>query len=126
MRKTCIFAAGGMTETAVSVTDRDRARASRAGLMQSIFPRFDEAVSPEFYRLSGRLRAITNALFIVANLVLAPQLGKLGFDPDVHLRTLIAFLIIHSLDLGLGLVLWRGRLSTRAMRRLTFVCIVLE
>jgi tRNA A-37 threonylcarbamoyl transferase component Bud32 len=102
------------------------ASASRSGLMQSIFPRFDEAVSPEFYRLSGRLRAITNGLFIAANLVLAPQLGALGFDRDVHLRTLIAFLSIHAIDLVLGIVLWRGRFSLRTQRRLTYASIVLE
>jgi tRNA A-37 threonylcarbamoyl transferase component Bud32 len=115
-----------MKDTSVSRADRERVTATRAGLMQSIFPRFDEAVSPEFYRLSGRLRAITNGLFIVANLVLAPQLGALGFDRDVHLTTLIAFLVIHSIDLVLGLVLWRGRFASRTQRRITYASIVIE
>src|SRR5262245_40571628 len=115
-----------MRETTVSLTDQDRVAASRTGLMSSLFPRFDEAVSPEFYRMSGRLRAMTNLLFIVANLVMAPQIDALGFDAHVHWRTLFVFLSIHVLDLSLGLALWRGRMTARSMRRVTYASVVLE
>jgi len=73
---------------ATQVTVNDNARPSTSprrsrGFLTTIFPRFDEAVSPEFYRLSGKLRAITNGLFMVANFVLAPQVDALGFDRAV-------------------------------------------
>ena len=99
---------------------------SRPSLLASLMPRFDEQVSPEFYRLSGRLRALANAVFLLANVILSPQVGALGFDPDVHLRSIIAFSCIHLVDLTLGLLVWRAPLTARAMRRLTYVSVVIE
>ena len=97
-----------------------------AGFLSSLFPRFDAAVSPEFYRLAGKLRAITNLLFLISNFVLAPQIEALGFDPHVHWRVLIAFTMIHLVDGGLALWLWRGHMPVRWMRRATFAGVGLE
>ena len=67
-----------MGETRDSVTDR--ARRTSSGFLASLVPRFDAEVSLEFYRLSGKLRAITNLLFLITNLALGPQVEALGFD----------------------------------------------
>ena len=99
---------------------------SRPSLLSSLMPRFDEQVSPEFYRLSGRLRALANAVFIIANLILAPQVHALGFDPDVHLTATLVFTFVHLVDFVLGVVLWRATLMPRTMRVLTYVSIVIE
>jgi tRNA A-37 threonylcarbamoyl transferase component Bud32 len=112
-------------ETRVSVADSRPSR-SRTGFLSSLVPRFDEQVSPEFFRLSGKLRVISNALFLIANLIMAPQVTALGFDPHVHLRTAIAFIGIHAVDLTLGLILWRVKLRMHAMRQLTYASVTLE
>jgi serine/threonine-protein kinase len=110
-----------------------RARASRTRttgprrLLSSLVPKFDESVSPEFYRLSGKLRAFSNALFLLANLIMAPQVDRLGFDPDVHLTTALTFSGIHLVDLLLSVTLWRlGSLTVRGMRALTIASVLLE
>jgi tRNA A-37 threonylcarbamoyl transferase component Bud32 len=117
MRETMGTASGGPTRPATTRI---------SGLMSALVPRFDESVSPEFYRLSGRLRAMTNLFFIAANVAMAPQLGALGFDPDVHWKTLIAFSAIHVVDLVLAVILWRRATTPSAMRRLTYASVVLE
>src|SRR5258706_14018009 len=76
--------------------------------------------------MTGRLRLITNALFLVANFALAPQVKQLGFDPYVHWRTLIAFTAVHSIDALLGLWLWKAATSATRMRQLTYASVVLE
>ena len=60
------------------------------GFLTWLFPRFDAAVSPEFYRQSGKLRALTNLVFLLSNLVIAPRVESLGFDPTVHWRVVVA------------------------------------
>jgi tRNA A-37 threonylcarbamoyl transferase component Bud32 len=95
-------------------------------VLSSLLPKFDERVSPDFYRLSGKLRAFANVLFIVSNLAMAPQVEKLGFDPYVHWRFFPVILGVHILDLVLATVLWRAKLTTTGMRRLTYFCVVLE
>ncbi|HEY5927991.1 MAG TPA: serine/threonine-protein kinase [Kofleriaceae bacterium] len=116
-----------MTETRVSGSGRSpSASGSRTSVFSSLLPRFDERVSPDFYRLSGKLRAFANTLFVLSNLAMAPQVEKLGFDPDVHWRFFPIILSVHVLDLWLGVVLWRAKLTPRAMRWITYFCIVLE
>jgi tRNA A-37 threonylcarbamoyl transferase component Bud32 len=114
-----------MADTRVSVADSGPS-SSRTGFLSSLVPRFEEKISPEFYRLSGKLRAIGNALFIIANLIMAPQVDSLGFDPYVHLRTAITFTCVHLTDFTLAMIIWRGRLSTPMLRTLTYVCVVIE
>jgi serine/threonine protein kinase len=94
--------------------------------LSSLFPRFDAAVSPEFYRLSGKLRAITNLLFLISNLALAPRVEALGFDPSVHWRVLAVFLTVHTVDGALSVWLWRGRMPARRMRHITYTSAMLE
>jgi tRNA A-37 threonylcarbamoyl transferase component Bud32 len=104
-----------------------RTTGPRAGLLSSLVPKFDESISPEFYRLSGKLRAFSNALFLLANLIMAPQVDRLGFDPDVHLTTALTFSGIHLADLLLAVTLWRaGSLTVRGMRALTLASVILE
>ncbi len=121
-----------MGDTQVSVTDRER-RSLRArgtvatqGFLSSIFPRFEAPVSPEFYRLSGKLRAISNLFFLIANFALAPRVEKLGFDVDVLWQSLIGFTAMHLVDGGLGVWMWRGKLAARTMRHVTYVCVAIE
>jgi tRNA A-37 threonylcarbamoyl transferase component Bud32 len=120
-----------MGDTQVSVADRERPPKARGtvatqGFLSSIFPRFEAPVSPEFYRLSGKLRAISNLFFLIANFALAPQVEKLGFDVNVLWKTLIGFTVMHLTDGGLGVWLWRGKLAARAMRHVTYVCVAIE
>ncbi len=118
-----------MGETRVSVTDAARVGASAArtrGFLSTLFPRFDEAASPEFYRLTGKLRAFTNVLFLISNFVLAPQIKSLGFDPHVHWKTLIAFTAIHTIDGLLSVWLWKVAATARRMRQLTYASAILE
>jgi tRNA A-37 threonylcarbamoyl transferase component Bud32 len=114
-----------MADTLVSVGDSSPA-SSRTGFLSSLVPRFEEKISPEFYRLSGKLRAIGNALFILANLIMVPQVDSLGFDPYVHLWTAITFTCVHLTDFTLAMLIWRARLATPTLRRLTYACVVLE
>ena len=96
-----------MRETVADESQVDatsRTTASRRGFLASLFPHFDDRISPEFYRLSGKLRALGNALFLAANIVLAPQVESLGFDPYVHWRVFIVFCCVHSIDGLLALV----------------------
>ena len=95
-------------------------------MFSSLVPRFDERISPDFFRLSGKLRAIANALFLISNVALAPGVEKLGFDPYVHWRFFPVIMSVHLVDMLLGIVLWRAKLTTTAMRRLTYISIVLE
>jgi serine/threonine protein kinase len=104
----------------------DRARRTSPGFLSSLVPRFDAEVSLEFYRLSGKLRAITNLLFLITNFALGPQVEALGFDPVVFRPVFITFLIIHSIDGVLGVWLWRGHMSLRKARALTYVSVGLE
>jgi protein kinase-like protein len=117
-------------DTQVSVADRARTTSAstrtRHGFLSSLFPRFDSAVSPEFYRLSGKLRAITNALFLIGNFAMAPQVDALGFDPHVHWRTLIVFTAVHFFDGLIAVWLWRGRMPARQMRHATYACAGIE
>ncbi len=115
-----------MRETRVSVTDHPSRSSGRTGLLASFIPRLDESISPEFYRLSGKLRAFGNALFLIANLVMAPQVARLGFDEHVHWRTAAVFAAVHVTDLTLGLVIWRRRMPVATLRRLTYACVVVE
>ena len=104
-----------------------RTTGSRRGFLASLFPYFEDRVSPEFYRLSGKLRAIGNALFLTANIILAPQVKSLGFDPYVHWRVFIVFCCVHSVDGLLGAAIWRGKsLRERTLRRLTYACVIIE
>ncbi|HTR51215.1 MAG TPA: serine/threonine-protein kinase [Kofleriaceae bacterium] len=102
------------------------ARTSATGFLGSLFPRFDTPVSPEFYRLGGKLRAATNLLFLVANFALAPRTEALGFDLHVLGRSLVAFTIIHTSDGLIALWVWRGRLPVRRMRQLTYASAIIE
>jgi len=95
-------------------------------VFSSLVPRFDERISPDFFRLTGKLRAIANLLFVLSNIALAPGVDKLGFDPYVHWRFFPVILSVHIIDGVLGLVLWRAKLTTAAMRALTYTSIVLE
>jgi len=114
-------------DTQVSAADRDRVTARTShGFLSSLFPRFDAAVSPEFYRLSGKLRALTNALFLIGNFALAPQVDALGFDPYVHWRVLCIYIAIHTVDGALAVWLWRGRMPARRMRHLTYASVAIE
>src|SRR5688572_1696180 len=99
---------------------------TRTSVFSSLYPRFDEPISDDFYRLTGKLRAIANALFVITNVAMAPQVGNLGFDPYVHWRFFPIILTVHVIDLVLGIVLWRVKMTSRARRRLTYFCIVLE
>ena len=113
----------------MSVGDRSRpiARGTTAhGFFASLFPRFDVPASPEFYRLSGKLRALTNLLFLVVNFVLAPRVEALGFDVDTLFQSLVVFTTFHTVDGLLGLWLWRGRNPAARMRRITYACAALE
>ncbi|HEV7558066.1 MAG TPA: hypothetical protein VGO00_21510, partial [Kofleriaceae bacterium] len=104
-----------------------RNRAGRTGLWwSSLVPKFDETISPEFYKLSGKLRAIGNLLFIASNLALAPRVDALGFDPNVHVRAVPVFITVHVIDLTLALLLWRANLTRITMRRITYACVVIE
>jgi tRNA A-37 threonylcarbamoyl transferase component Bud32 len=83
-------------------------------------------VTPEFYRLTGKLRAVANLLFLIANFALAPRTEALGFDVRVLWNTLIAFTAVHLTDGLIGVWVWRGHLSARRMRQLTYASAVLE
>ena len=118
-----------MRETVADESQVDatsRTTGSRRGFLASLFPHFDDRISPEFYRLSGKLRALGNALFLAANIVLAPQVESLGFDPYVHWRVFIVFCCVHTIDGLLALVQWRVRLREKSLRRITFACVVIE
>ena len=121
-----------MRETRVDVDEGggekiSRTRSGRTGMWwSSLVPKFDETISPEFYKLSGKLRAIGNLLFIASNLALAPRVDALGFDPHVHVRAVPLFITVHLIDLTLALLLWRGSLTRVTMRRITYACVVLE
>ncbi|HEU0030430.1 MAG TPA: serine/threonine-protein kinase [Kofleriaceae bacterium] len=99
---------------------------ARRGFLASLVPTLDDKVSPEFYRLSGKLRMFTNIAFLVANFVMAPQVESLGFDLHVHWRFFLAICSVHVVDAALGLAIWRGHWSARALRRLTLCCAILE
>jgi serine/threonine protein kinase len=116
-----------VSETRVSVSDRARVASARThGFLSSLFPRFDEAISPELYRMTGKLRVFANLLFLLGNAALAPQIEALGFDRHVHWRVLAIYTGVHSIDLLLGLWLWRFARAPGLMRRLTYTSLVLE
>src|SRR5256885_2347306 len=68
------------------VAARSGTATGRRGFLSSLVPHLDDRISPEFYRLSGKLRALVNVAFLIANVVMAPQVESLGFDPHVHWR----------------------------------------
>ena len=115
-------------ETRATDSGKSKARSTAAttGFLGSLFPRFDSPVSPEFYRLTGKLRAIANLLFLIANFALAPQTEALGLDVDVLFKTLVVFTCIHLSDGLIGVWVWRGHLTARRMRQLTYVSGALE
>jgi len=115
-------------DTRLSVNEGRRASTAtpNRGFLSTLFPRFDEAASPEFYRLSGKLRALTNLLFLISNFVLAPQLRALGFDPRVHWTCVVVFCIVHTIDALLGVWVWKLAKVQRRMRQLTYISASLE
>jgi tRNA A-37 threonylcarbamoyl transferase component Bud32 len=103
-----------------------RGRRTNSGFLATLIPRFDAEVSLEFYRLSGKLRAITNVLFLITNFALAPQVEALGFDPVVFRPIFVTFFVVHTIDGCLGVWLWRGNMNVRRARVVTYACVCLE
>jgi hypothetical protein len=94
--------------------------------MLRLLPRFDEPISPEFYRHTGKIRAIAMALLLALDLSVFAHPDAVGYDVDFYLR----FHYVHGplllADIALGLWLWRGRMPLATMRRITLVCVVIE
>jgi len=93
---------------------------------RSIVPRFPEPLSPELYRLSGKMRLIAVVVLTFFNFTASTQLDRMGADVDLYWRHMAFMIPLWGADTVIALALWRGRLATATMRRLTFVCIVLE
>src|SRR5262245_15488224 len=92
----------------------------------SLFPRFSEAISPEFYRLTGKIRAVASVVLVVTNFAAVSQLRRTGADLALWWRHMEFMVPLWSLVIVISLVLWRGRLSMSWMRRLTYLCILIE
>jgi hypothetical protein len=52
----------------------------------SLFPRFEESISPEFYRWTGKIRVFAIAFLLVSNVFGGLQLEEMGYDPDFYSR----------------------------------------
>ncbi len=117
-------------------TDSGSSRSARKGdssifsaaprIRRSLFPRFPEPITPEHYRMTGKVRAIVMALMIAFNLSAVFRMDELAIDSAFYWRLETPNSVVIILDILLGLLIWRGRLATSTMRKLTFVCLVLE
>jgi tRNA A-37 threonylcarbamoyl transferase component Bud32 len=109
----------------VNDSDDLRVRVEPRGLL-SLFPRFDEPISPEFYRWSGKLRIFAIIALAVGNLPTGLTLDRLGLDPGVFWRVQIVIIGLGAVDCVLAAIVWKRHMSVEAMAALTRVSIVLE
>ncbi|MSP59432.1 MAG: hypothetical protein EXR72_03655 [Myxococcales bacterium] len=94
--------------------------------LRSLVPRFEEPITREFYRFTARIRAGTVAALLLLNLVVVLSLDSFSFDRRVFTIAEVANVALLATDLALAVVLWRGRLSLAALRRLNIVCLAPE
>jgi tRNA A-37 threonylcarbamoyl transferase component Bud32 len=102
-----------------------RVTARRTGLW-TLFPRFEESVSPEFYRFTGKIRVLGVLALIAANVVSGLQVERLALDETVYWRLVAFHGGVHVAVLFLGLALWKGDVGLVGMRRLTYASMILE
>ena len=110
---------------AASTDDSERFVAPRKHRLW-LFARFPEPVPVEFYRLVARLRVIVLSMLMVANLALASNLTKVGYDEAFYWLGMAVNTPIITLAIILGLLMWRGDYGGLAMRRMNFACLLLE
>ncbi len=91
-----------------------------------MLPRFDEPIAPEFYRQTGWIRLIAALLLFAMNVGGASQMRLFEANQDLFWQILAVCGPLWILDALVSIVIWKGGLSTAAMRRLTVVCLLLE
>lgn len=84
---------------------------------------FDEPISPDFYRQSGRLRVFLVGLLMTANLAgaLLADVAAPGSDLPRYVAHQALILSLAVIELGIGWALWRRDLAERWNRGLTLV-----
>ena len=102
-------------------------RGSVTGWLSRLVPRVHEVVSPDFYRLTGKLRAsVVVLLAVVATATTLARADVEGVDMRllwVHQGLLLG---VGAIDVALSVWLWKGRLSHAAMGRVTIACGLLD
>ncbi len=93
---------------------------------RSLFPRFPEPIAPEFYRFSGKVRALLLLTLIIGDIMVGLSAESLGMDEEFYWHMMTGNLAVLGADLILSLVIWRAGLTRMVMRRLTMVCVFLE
>jgi hypothetical protein len=87
----------------------------------SLFPRFEEAIAPEFYRWTGKVRVFAISLLVASNYLGGLQLHEMGYDPGFYWSLQVPVTTLGLIGVLVGLLVWRGRRSIDTMRRLTQV-----
>jgi hypothetical protein len=101
-------------------------REPRSNRYWFLLPRFEERLTPEFYRLTGRLRVVITLSLLVMNVASYPMVPSLQIDTRAFDRMFAFHTPMHVVDCLIGLWIWKGRLSVRAMRVLTYVSLHVE
>lgn len=91
-----------------------------------MLPRFDEKLTPDFFRLTGKLRAVVTCCLLVLNFASYPMVDSLALDRGVFDKMFAFHTPMHIVDALLGLWIWKGSLSPRQMRITTYVCLSIE
>jgi tRNA A-37 threonylcarbamoyl transferase component Bud32 len=98
----------------------------QSGRYWFLLPRFEEKLTEDFFRLSGRLRVVVNLCLLGLNIASYPMIGSLQIDEVVFARVFAFHTPMHILDCLLGLWIWKGRASLRQMRITTYLCLHIE
>lgn len=98
----------------------------RGGWWSRLMPRASEHVSPDFYRMTGKLRVIVIAALTVTNLAIAVGADLSGIDRDAYWSRQAIIVGLGAVDAVLGAWVWRGRLSPAGMARVTLACGLLD
>ncbi len=118
------YHSGGVTTTAS--TKQAETQVHHRRWLWSVLPRFEEKLTPELWRFSGKLRFWAVLILSLQSLLVLAQHESMHLDPDTY-WTLFAFeMPIQVIDFMIGFAIWKGNLSNRTCRRLTWACIVME
>ncbi len=90
------------------------------------FHRFEEPVPAEFYRWASRLRMLILLLFLTVNFAAGFDPESIGYRHDFYWIGMAVNTPIVLADIFLNLIMWRGRFSVPALRRMNIASLLLE
>lgn len=107
------------------MSDHERYRLHRRFKFRLV-PRAVETIPPDFYQWMGKVRAVAVALLLLSNFIGLINIDRLGYDPDLYRKLLVALTFIGTVDIALACIMWLRPPAPRTMWRLTAACVVLE